>query len=478
MYIPGTLTPSNTWQDAAQSTLNANPVALDANGCAIMYGIGTYRQVVYDSLGNVVWDKNTSVSPIVLFAGTSTGTPNVQAVTAAAFTSGNGQQIIYKANLANTGPMTLSVNGGGAIAVNKDNPTVTALTGGEISAGSIVTVTYDSVAGYFHLANINNTILASGNTPFTGNNTHAGTETFNGPAIFNSTTTLTGATTIANNTSATFNGPVNYNEQTLTVTANATTWNMALGPDAYVTNSTNLTFNAPTNVPANGRGYLRINNTASGPIQLTWNAAFAAFTNGSPLPTYIPPGITYLQYDVNSGTVNINYSPAQPGGWIELNKITISNQATVSDTTSFLLGFAEYEITFQNVVPVTNSVGFKFQPYVSGAFQSSITKQSVLSNTGSTGGNQTTNGGFTNGTVLNTAGNGVTARFSILNPAYTSGVKYIHFTSSEIVSSGGPQEFETGMMYYSGSNAAVTGFQLLATSGNLSTGTVIVRGRN
>ena len=62
-YIPNTSTLKNTWQDAGQITLNTNPVVLDANGQAIIYGSGQYRQVVYDVHGNLIWDKLTS-SPV------------------------------------------------------------------------------------------------------------------------------------------------------------------------------------------------------------------------------------------------------------------------------------------------------------------------------------------------------------------------------------------------------------------------------
>ena len=58
-YIPGTLTLKNTWQDAAQTILNTNPVTLDSSGEAIIYGSGIYRQIVKDSLGNTIWDQLT-----------------------------------------------------------------------------------------------------------------------------------------------------------------------------------------------------------------------------------------------------------------------------------------------------------------------------------------------------------------------------------------------------------------------------------
>lgn len=59
-YIPNTSTPKDTWQDAGGSTLNTNPVTLDAAGRAIIYGEGSYRQVVKDVDGNLIWDQLTA----------------------------------------------------------------------------------------------------------------------------------------------------------------------------------------------------------------------------------------------------------------------------------------------------------------------------------------------------------------------------------------------------------------------------------
>src|SRR6478752_1382770 len=56
-YIPNTSTPKNTWQDEAMTVLNTNPIILDARGECTAWGFGTYRQVVRDSLGNLIWDK-------------------------------------------------------------------------------------------------------------------------------------------------------------------------------------------------------------------------------------------------------------------------------------------------------------------------------------------------------------------------------------------------------------------------------------
>ena len=70
-YIPGTTTPQATWQDPYQTTLNSNPVVLDGNGRAIIWGSGTYREVLQDQYGNTIWDQLTTSAQVP--AGTGTG---------------------------------------------------------------------------------------------------------------------------------------------------------------------------------------------------------------------------------------------------------------------------------------------------------------------------------------------------------------------------------------------------------------------
>jgi len=59
-FIPATTTHKTTWQDAAETIPNANPLTLDAAGRALLLGSGSYRQVVKDRLGNTIWDQVTS----------------------------------------------------------------------------------------------------------------------------------------------------------------------------------------------------------------------------------------------------------------------------------------------------------------------------------------------------------------------------------------------------------------------------------
>lgn len=61
-YIPSTTTPKTTWQDAAETIPNTNPVILDAGGRAKILGDGQYRQIVRDRNNVLIWDAVTSSS--------------------------------------------------------------------------------------------------------------------------------------------------------------------------------------------------------------------------------------------------------------------------------------------------------------------------------------------------------------------------------------------------------------------------------
>ena len=96
-YIPGTLTFKQTWQNSAETILNTNPVGLDANGCAIVYGAGIYRLILKDSLGNTVFDQLTaSTGPSGIFwAGQAAGTGNAITITDTAFAFQDGATISW-----------------------------------------------------------------------------------------------------------------------------------------------------------------------------------------------------------------------------------------------------------------------------------------------------------------------------------------------------------------------------------------------
>ncbi len=165
MYVPGTLTAANTWTNAAQTALNTNPIGLDANGCATIWGVGTYRQILFDSMGNKIWDQLTSVgSPTLYWAGAAGGTANAIKVNDASFSATDGQSIQFRSAYANTGATTITPSGTGTAysIVKNASAGATPLSGGEITPAGVYTVTFSSTYNQFFLQNPTATPSASG----------------------------------------------------------------------------------------------------------------------------------------------------------------------------------------------------------------------------------------------------------------------------------------------------------------------------
>jgi hypothetical protein len=60
-YVPGTTTLKETWADSGLTVLNENPISLDERGEATVWTSGgTYRQIVYDATGVLIWDVVTA----------------------------------------------------------------------------------------------------------------------------------------------------------------------------------------------------------------------------------------------------------------------------------------------------------------------------------------------------------------------------------------------------------------------------------
>lgn len=63
-YAAGTSTPKTTWQDAAGTIPNTNPIVLDSTGSALIFWSGSYKVVVVDANGNAIYTvDNYSTDP-------------------------------------------------------------------------------------------------------------------------------------------------------------------------------------------------------------------------------------------------------------------------------------------------------------------------------------------------------------------------------------------------------------------------------
>lgn len=93
-YSPGTLNPKPTYQDAAGTIANTNPVQLDSRGQALIWGSGVYRQIVQDASGVTIWDQVTEDSN----AGLSGNLTDAKFVSGTDFTPGTTTQLTLPAN--------------------------------------------------------------------------------------------------------------------------------------------------------------------------------------------------------------------------------------------------------------------------------------------------------------------------------------------------------------------------------------------
>ncbi len=57
-YLAGTTTPATTWQDRNKAATNANPVVTVADGGCNIFGDGTYKFIVKDALGNLLYETD------------------------------------------------------------------------------------------------------------------------------------------------------------------------------------------------------------------------------------------------------------------------------------------------------------------------------------------------------------------------------------------------------------------------------------
>ena len=155
-----------------------------------------------------------------------------------------------------------------------------------------------------------------------------------------------------------------------------------------------------------------------------------------------------------------------------LATLTASNVATFSDTTHITSTYKDYEIVFENVPPATNAVNCEIQIHGGGAFKATGYLASAVDN--GTGGNVTTYipcSGATVTTVPNNNG-GVSGTLRMLSPSATAQPalvvgQFIYLgTTARVVQTGGAWN----------TAGAIDGFQVLFSSGNITSGTIKIYG--
>lgn len=168
-------------------------------------------------------------------------------------------------------------------------------------------------------------------------------------------------------------------------------------------------------------------------------------------------------------------APPSAGQMILLNTLTASSSATLNDTTSLTSAFSVYEIIFENIVPATTSTTFELQVHSGGSFQATGYIASTFGNAGSTtvsNSNPTTFIQLSAATQVNNSLPGLSGHIRV----YTPSVASLHLWNGQIA------HFDTATVAnvitsgYWNTSAAVDGFQVLFSTGNITSGVVKIYG--
>lgn len=159
-----------------------------------------------------------------------------------------------------------------------------------------------------------------------------------------------------------------------------------------------------------------------------------------------------------------------------LNTLTASGSATLSDLTSLTATYSSYELVIQNLISAANNVDIVLQVHAGGNFQTTtyLTKAITPNGTAILNNNPTTFIPLGDGATdtFNSAP-GISGTIRVFSPSTSAlhmWVGYFNFLTS--AGSSGPAQV-TG--YYN-SAVVVDGFQIKASTGNLTSGTVRIYG--
>lgn len=269
MYVPNTLTPANTWQDSSQLILNTNPITLDSRGQAIIYGVGSYRQIVKDALGNVIWDGEITAFQESVFGPADS--------IASETTTDLGS--VSSNNILITGVTTINSFGASAALANPIyfiqfsgilqltyNATSMILPGAvniTTAANDSALVEFINALGYWRLIAYFSSSAAGVLGTAAAKNT--GTSGANVPLLNGSTNVWSGINRFSVQTYG--------DEHALTVTANASTPDFAAGNYFTASIGASYTLNNPANLQPGQSGLFRIAQTA-GSLTITWGGAY------------------------------------------------------------------------------------------------------------------------------------------------------------------------------------------------------------
>lgn len=185
-------------------------------------------------------------------------------------------------------------------------------------------------------------------------------------------------------------------------------------------------------------------------------------------------GTQFLQ-ETSSGVPS--WATPAAGAMSLLNTLTASNSATLSDTSSLTSSFSEYEIAYENILAASGTaVSLNLRVHSGGSFQATSYVGAELVWSGSaTGVSGSTTSVLLMDANVSSTGPGISGRVRVGNPSGTSNKKIFHGQSATADTTGANRG---GVVsgYWNGGNGAVDGFEILFSSGNITSGTVKIYG--
>jgi len=187
-----------------------------------------------------------------------------------------------------------------------------------------------------------------------------------------------------------------------------------------------------------------------------------------------------------NGTNGITYpdTSVQATGYGSRNLVaTLSGTgvASLATTTAITTAYRDYEIEFRNLLPVTQSVTLYLQLYAGGSYLTGtyynmgyglFNNNSGAFHTGATSAIQLVYTGY----FINGYGSGISGTIRLPNAASATYKNFMYNIYGPTYTSGYTALY-IGGGFYTAAAAALTGFQLYASSGNI-TGSVYVYGNN
>lgn len=225
-------------------------------------------------------------------------------------------------------------------------------------------------------------------------------------------------------------------------------------------------------------GNLVLNGSTSGSITVSPTAVAGSNTLTLPAATgtvLVPTssGSTGQVLTTNGTT------PSWVNGWTLINTVTGTSTAALQDTTSLTSTYTNYMIIIRNFSVATNNVSVQLQLYSGGSYQTTSYSSSAVV-AGSAGNSTSTTfiGLGKAGFVSNTSTYPCHGTLWISNPSSTTTYKPVYalfsYYDTNVATQYGPS---TSAGVWTGGTGAITGFQILASSGNI-TGTVQIYGSN